>query len=86
MPAFPVLCPWRMKIARIWFSFLSYIPAMTSAPFRPEGFGSGPRSAGTGAEGSLDAELGETILARSGMEDGLISCPIGLFSVLRTLF
>ena len=38
----------------------------------------------TGAEGSLDAELTETILARSGMEDGLILCSVGLFSVLRT--
>jgi hypothetical protein len=48
---------------------LSYIPGMTSAPFRPECFGSGPRSAGvTGAEGSLDAELAETILAESGMK------------------
>jgi len=40
------------------------------ASFRSESFGSGPRSAGgTGAEGSLDAELAETILAEFGMED-----------------
>ncbi len=38
----------------------------------------------TGAGGSLDAELPETILAGSGMEDGLISCSDRLFSVLRT--
>jgi hypothetical protein len=49
--------------------FPPYIPGMTSAPFWPESFGSGPRSAGvTGAEGSLDAGLAETILAGSGME------------------
>lgn len=38
----------------------------------------------TGAEGSLDAELAETILATSGMEGGLVSYSVGLFSALRT--
>jgi hypothetical protein len=42
---------------------------MIGASFRSESFGSRPRSAGvTRAEGSLDAELAETILAESGME------------------
>ena len=39
----------------------------------------------TGAEGSLDAELAETILAASGMEGGLVSHSVALFSVLRIL-
>lgn len=44
--------------------FHPYIPGMIGTPFLPERFGSGPRSAAvSGAEGSLDAELAETILA-----------------------
>jgi hypothetical protein len=58
---------------------------MTSKPFRPECFGSGPRSAGvTGAAGSLDAELAETILARSG-NAGTVSNPHSIGSGMDRL-
>jgi len=55
--------------AHLGLFLLLYIPGMIGAPFLPESFGSEPRSAAaSGAKGSLDAELAETILAESGME------------------
>ena len=75
----------RLPLAAALGLFFSYIPGMIGASFRSESFGSGPRSAGvTGAEGNPDAELAETILADSGMEDGPGWCWFCLFSVLRT--
>ena len=53
------------------------------APFWPESFDSGPRSAGvTGAEGSLDAGLAKAILAGAGMERSLNSGFMGTISTV----
>jgi len=70
MPALPVLCPWRMKMARIQVCSSSYIPGMIGClrfGLRASGQGHAVPLP-SGAKGSLDAELVETILAASGME------------------
>ena len=70
-PVFPSVVRYRRPTSNDDVEFVLLLhPGIIGASFRPESFGSRPRSAGaTGAEGSLEAELAGTILKYCGVEE-----------------